>query len=477
MKQYDTVVIGGGIAGITAAALLATNRQRVLLVDQSNHLGGLIHTVQYRGIAFPVGAHHLSGSAINGLSRRILSQLGIPTEKVLHPVEAMGVTLDGVQYTIEMSLDGLEHFLLREFPEESKSREFLAELRRYCDYYISNCAENLLQFFKETCNLSFDCFLDRFFTQRRLKRLLCYLGEIYGGLDHTESAFSNLSLLVSYYCGTSYIDWGEGGLLERLTTRLQALQVDILTETQFSAVCKEDERVVGAQLLDRKSQICYNVLSKQVVLAINPRQTLTEQFPTLRASKKILRLSNGPSAVRVIGVAGKVIDGIHNCNVVRMTSNSKVFLEPDFAQLPTYVLCYPEMFHDQLPGQVAFMLTFLTEQPSTLDAEELKTKLLCLLARDDPDVYHTIEHCQVIPSTVYRSLSGGTSASIFGWKRDAMTTIYTNSFCPSVPGAENLYICGNWSTDFGLYGALRSSELVCKQILNRSETEPESSQR
>src|SRR5688500_15468605 len=41
---YDVIVIGGGLAGLTSAALLAKSGRRVLLLERRNVLGGLHST-------------------------------------------------------------------------------------------------------------------------------------------------------------------------------------------------------------------------------------------------------------------------------------------------------------------------------------------------------------------------------------------------------------------------------------------------
>ena len=40
MKQYDIIVVGSGIAGLTAARILAQHGKRILLLEKASILGG-----------------------------------------------------------------------------------------------------------------------------------------------------------------------------------------------------------------------------------------------------------------------------------------------------------------------------------------------------------------------------------------------------------------------------------------------------
>jgi protoporphyrinogen/coproporphyrinogen III oxidase len=56
MKQTHVVVIGGGIAGTTAAHTLLKKGYRVTIVEKNNRLGGRIHSVTVNNFTFELGA-------------------------------------------------------------------------------------------------------------------------------------------------------------------------------------------------------------------------------------------------------------------------------------------------------------------------------------------------------------------------------------------------------------------------------------
>jgi phytoene dehydrogenase-like protein len=66
MKQshWDTVIIGAGIGGLTAAAKLAKAGLRVLILEKNPHPGGTAYVYQRKGFSFPMGPLGFSNPSI-----------------------------------------------------------------------------------------------------------------------------------------------------------------------------------------------------------------------------------------------------------------------------------------------------------------------------------------------------------------------------------------------------------------------------
>ena len=76
-EKYDVVVVGAGIGGLTAAALLAKRGLKVLVIEQHYLPGGCCTSIRRKDIAFDVGAAMLYGWAEDGYKphRYVMNEL------------------------------------------------------------------------------------------------------------------------------------------------------------------------------------------------------------------------------------------------------------------------------------------------------------------------------------------------------------------------------------------------------------------
>ena len=80
--NYEVVVVGGGIGGLTAAALLAARGMRVCLLERESRVGGCVATFERLGYQFEPGAGLYAGWEPGGIHERILAELRIPAPEV-----------------------------------------------------------------------------------------------------------------------------------------------------------------------------------------------------------------------------------------------------------------------------------------------------------------------------------------------------------------------------------------------------------
>ena len=77
-KRLDVVVVGAGIAGLTAAALLAQEGLTVELLEAHQQSGGCAGTFRRGPYTFDVGATQVAGLEPGGSHQRLLAHFGLP---------------------------------------------------------------------------------------------------------------------------------------------------------------------------------------------------------------------------------------------------------------------------------------------------------------------------------------------------------------------------------------------------------------
>lgn len=92
--EADVVVIGAGIAGLTAARRLHRSGHRVLVLERDERVGGRLRTVEVDGRAHDVGAQFISG--FYRATRELLASVDLTDRLVRRPQRAL-VVRDGQQ--------------------------------------------------------------------------------------------------------------------------------------------------------------------------------------------------------------------------------------------------------------------------------------------------------------------------------------------------------------------------------------------
>lgn len=127
ISKYDSIVVGGGMAGLTAAAYLARAGKKTLLIEKQEEVGGLVNSFSRDGMHYDGGIRSMENS---GMVFPMLKQLGLDIEFVKSPV-TLGLGNDLLNIHDGESISQYEAFLKRNFPECEKDVErIIQEIRK-----------------------------------------------------------------------------------------------------------------------------------------------------------------------------------------------------------------------------------------------------------------------------------------------------------------------------------------------------------
>ncbi|MGL5197022.1 MAG: NAD(P)-binding protein, partial [Chroococcales cyanobacterium] len=131
-NQPRVIVIGAGIGGLTAGALLAKRGYAVRVFDLAIVPGGCASTFRRQGFTFDVGATQVAGLEPGGIHHRIFSELGINLPEATDCDPACAVFLPGETTPINIWRDPQQwqRERQRQFPGSETFWQLMATLFR-----------------------------------------------------------------------------------------------------------------------------------------------------------------------------------------------------------------------------------------------------------------------------------------------------------------------------------------------------------
>lgn len=128
-QDWDAIVVGSGLGGLSTAAYLAANGKNVLVLEQYDVIGGQTHVFRRVGKwEFDVGVHHVENAGPSGNMPKVLAGLGLDRRVEfleIDPKQFNRVIGPDFELRIPHGWDAFLVNLIAAFPGEEKA------LRRY----------------------------------------------------------------------------------------------------------------------------------------------------------------------------------------------------------------------------------------------------------------------------------------------------------------------------------------------------------
>jgi len=121
-SNYDAVIIGAGMGGLSCGTLLAKKGLRVLICERSSKPGGYCVNFKRNGFTFAPAVHYLNEFGPHGQMEEAFRLLGLPPEIEFCPQDPQRrIITPYFHLTLSTDIDQFEGDLIRLFPKERLS--------------------------------------------------------------------------------------------------------------------------------------------------------------------------------------------------------------------------------------------------------------------------------------------------------------------------------------------------------------------
>jgi len=129
--KSKVVIVGAGMAGLTAGAYLSKENYDVLLLERSERTGGLVNTFQREGFSFDTGPRAFVNS---GMIKPIIKDLGINWETLENKIS---IAVEDQKFRVESmeSMNEYKNMLLKLYPNKKDDIEkIMVDIYKLSEY-------------------------------------------------------------------------------------------------------------------------------------------------------------------------------------------------------------------------------------------------------------------------------------------------------------------------------------------------------
>ncbi len=266
MADYDVIVIGAGTGGLSVGAQLAKQGRKVLLLEQSERIGGCCSTFEQQGFHFDLGASLIEAT---DLIDEAFQRLGttLKAEVNLLPCDPIYTVImkDGTRMKYPTSLAASAEEIQRLAPAEVPNWErFCAAMKELSDNALSlfrspmDSLADFVRFFANAPGMlkyaplffcSYQDVLQHYFKNERVRESIAYQ-TLFIGLP--PALCPGVFAMVAYgeHAGVYYSQGGMIGIPAALQRCGERFGMEVRLKTLVNKVLVRDGRACGVRLAD-----------------------------------------------------------------------------------------------------------------------------------------------------------------------------------------------------------------------------------
>ncbi|SET19983.1 phytoene desaturase family protein [Thalassotalea agarivorans] len=318
--DYDLIVIGSGIGGLTCAAVMSLMGKKVCVLEQHYTAGGFTHAYQRKGYEWDVGVHYIGE----------VHRPQTPLRKIFDTISGERLKWQAMDDVYDRIIIGDKHFdlpagtdnfinaLVKEFPQEEKAIQQYVSLVREISYHSNKffAGQALPKWLATIYNKFRPVLLKKvyFQTTREVlesltqnQELIAVLTGQWGdyGLPPAESSFLMHALLVKHYLnGSAYPVGGAAAIAREIIPTITAQGGDVFTDAEVTSLLCKSGKVTGVKLANGH-QIKANIVVSNTGYLNSYSKLLPNHLKTADFEKKLPKIKrSGASLCLYAGFTG-----------------------------------------------------------------------------------------------------------------------------------------------------------------------------
>ncbi len=303
--EYDVIIIGSGIAGLTCGALLSKRGYKVLVLEQHYQVGGYCSSFQREGFVFNSGVENVSGLWEKGPLTYFLKELGFKKEDFFIKNNERFI-FKNKEINIPSTLEGFINLLSEMFPNEKENIfKFFKETKKaYEECYqeaeiygiplppyliVKTIGEEKLRnypkdhpHFYDWLNKTYKQKLDEYFRDENLKTLLCvFWGHIGTKAEKTPANNALVACLSYFLYGGYFTKGGAQNFADSLKKFIENHDGQVLVNHKVDKILIKNKVVGGVKIKEeifKSPVVVANANAKTTFLELVEENNLSKEF-------------------------------------------------------------------------------------------------------------------------------------------------------------------------------------------------------